>query len=407
VRRAPVDPEVRGRVHRQHVDPVDDPARLEALQGTGLLDTDPEPEFDRITRLVQRAIGVPVVLVSLVDRHRQFFKASIGLDLRETPLSHSFCQHVVREVAPLMVRDARQDDRVRENLAVEDLDVIAYAGVPLVLPGGQPIGSLCAIDSVPRDWTDEDLATLQDTAEVVIAELALRETLRRERRVADALQHAMLPERPPSFDGLDIAARYRPAAGAIGGDFYDVFRRGSDVVLVIGDVEGKGIEAAAAAAQLRHAIRGLALEGHGPGALLCALNDEVEARFDIGHASVVVAELDPRDRWLTWAGAGHPPGVLVEDGRARELRLNQQPLLGAVARPPDQHELELRPGATILLATDGLLERPGHALEEALVLLRTTAESCAEDPHRLCDTALETLGTGSDDIAVLAARLAG
>ena len=148
-----------------------------------MLDTPPEPAFDRLTELVRTVLGVPVSLVSLIDRERQFFKSQQGLpepwcSLRETPLSHSFCQHVVDQEAPLQIADARAAPLVRDNLAIDDLSVVAYLGVPLSTPDGAIIGSLCAIDSEPRVWTDRDLSALAALAGSVMTEIAVRHHLR-------------------------------------------------------------------------------------------------------------------------------------------------------------------------------------------------------------------------------------
>ncbi|UWR21193.1 GAF domain-containing protein [Sulfitobacter sp. S190] len=157
-------------------------ARLTALDATGLMDTPPEEAFDRAVRLATRMLGTPVGLVSLVDGERQFFKAQTGLpdataEARETPLSHSFCQHVVAADAPLVIRDAREDPLVQENLAIPDLGVIAYLGIPIHAPDGHVLGSFCAIQSEPRDWTTDEREILEDIASVVETEILLRSAL--------------------------------------------------------------------------------------------------------------------------------------------------------------------------------------------------------------------------------------
>lgn len=162
---------------------VEDEARLRALRDTGVLDSHTELVFDRLTGLVRRLLGVPVSLVSLVDRHRQFFKSAIGLpepwaSARETPLSHSFCKHVVGDDTPLLVADAREHPMLRDNAAITELSVVAYAGMPLRTPEGHVLGSLCAIDSSPRVWSDDELATLADLAAIASDELALRRRAR-------------------------------------------------------------------------------------------------------------------------------------------------------------------------------------------------------------------------------------
>ncbi|GAB5519820.1 MAG: hypothetical protein RhofKO_20710 [Rhodothermales bacterium] len=151
---------------------------------TRLLDTPPEESFDRVTRLVTRLLHVPVALVSLVDDDRQFFKSAQGLpapwsDQRETPLTHSFCQHVVQAEQTLAVEDARDHPLVHDSLAITDLNVIAYLGVPLYAPDGHAIGALCAIDGSPRCWSQLELTTLRELADFVMTEIDLREQMRR------------------------------------------------------------------------------------------------------------------------------------------------------------------------------------------------------------------------------------
>ena len=164
---------------------LSEPVRLAALENTKLMDSEADAGFDRLTSLATRLLGAPVSLVSLVDDRRQFFKSNCGLpDLRETPLSHSFCQHVVIHAKPLIVNDSRLDPLVRDNLAVKDLNVIAYLGIPLLSPDGEPLGSFCAIDSKPRDWSDEDVATMTDLAKTVETEISLRLALEDARKSA-------------------------------------------------------------------------------------------------------------------------------------------------------------------------------------------------------------------------------
>ena len=212
---------------------LDSPARLDALERTELLDSLPEPAFDRLVALGSRLMGTPVNLVSLVDDRRQFFKAQCGLPApydteRQTPLTHSFCQHVVTSDAPLVVTDSRRDARVAGNGAIEDLSVIAYLGVPIRAPGGEVLGSFCAIQSEPRDWTDDELRLLADLAASVESEIALRlevgarEAERRTyERILDELPLGLSVAR--RADGTHrfsnaIARRLYPANGLIGPD---------------------------------------------------------------------------------------------------------------------------------------------------------------------------------------------
>lgn len=161
------------------LDPITNAERLAALRRLVLLDTPAEAAFDRLTTLATRVLGVPVALVTLVDLDRQFFKSCLGLPepwatARETPLSHSFCQHAVAAREPFVVEDARAHPLVRANLAIRDLGVIAYLGIPLITADGHALGSFCAIDGRPRVWTPDDIATLTDLAALVMTEIELR-----------------------------------------------------------------------------------------------------------------------------------------------------------------------------------------------------------------------------------------
>jgi len=179
---------------------VGDAQRLALLRSTGLLDAPSHPVLERFTREAARLLKVPVALVSLVDGNRQFFQCAVGLPdpwatRRETPLSHSFCQHVVAMEGPLVVDDASAHPLVAENLARRDLGVEAYAGVPITLRG-LVIGSLCAIDTAPRSWSRDEVDLLRGLGEALNRELKIRvregegaEEAGRRRRDAGAAQH--------------------------------------------------------------------------------------------------------------------------------------------------------------------------------------------------------------------------
>lgn len=153
-------------------------ARLESLRRTGL-DAAADPTFDRFASMVRTVLNVPVALVSLVSDDRQVFPGACGLgdpwaQARQTPLSHSFCRHVVETAEPLVVIDARNDPRVQGNLAITELGVVGYAGMPLTDADGLVLGSLCAIDTEPRRWTDGELTLLADLAAACSDSLRLR-----------------------------------------------------------------------------------------------------------------------------------------------------------------------------------------------------------------------------------------
>jgi PAS domain S-box-containing protein len=174
---------------------LDSPVRLAALRDTALLDTPPEEAFDRLTRLAARWLAAPVALVSLVDAERQFFKSCVGLpepwaSRRESPLSRSFCQHVVTSGEPLVVEDARLHPLVRDNPAIRELGVIAYLGFPLMVAPGLSLGSLCVIDTKPRSWTADEMQVLSDLAAAATSEIVLRSEIAERKRVEAELRES-------------------------------------------------------------------------------------------------------------------------------------------------------------------------------------------------------------------------
>jgi GAF domain-containing protein len=156
--------------------------RVAALERTGLLDTPAEEPFDRLTRLAARLFKTPIALVTLIDKDRQFLKSALGVPepwqtRREMPLSYSFCKHAVHTGEPLIIPDARKEPAFRDNPAVRELSVVAYAGVPLMV-SGFALGAFCVIDSEPREWSYDDVQILKDLAGCVMREIDLRTRLR-------------------------------------------------------------------------------------------------------------------------------------------------------------------------------------------------------------------------------------
>jgi serine phosphatase RsbU (regulator of sigma subunit) len=376
-----------------------------------------DPALDRLARLASRLLGVPVALVSLVDVDEQVFPGRSGIELRSTPLSHSFCKTVVAERSVVTTADAREDPRFAANPAIQDLGVIAYAGWPLMTASGEALGALCAIDTMPHEWSAEDIATLHDLADAAVAELDGRaarilaeEALTREHHTAATLQHALLPDSLPSLPGVRIAARYAPAVNLIGGDWYDAFRLpGARLGLAIGDVVGHGIDAAATTVQLRNALRGAALEDPDPGYVMGRLSDLAHVVPVAEFSSAAYGVLDVEARTWTWARAGHL-AMLVRDASA--TRFEAGPFGILLAGDPvgtryatATHVLE--PGTTLVLYTDGLVERREARADERVEQLRWLVEHGPEDPEHLCQTLVERMVQpgAADDVAVVAVTI--
>ena len=186
--------------------PADEARRLQVLLDLNLLDTPPEARFDRITRLAARLFNVPIAMVSLVDAERQWFKSRVGVDIPETPRAASFCAHAILQDDVMVVRDARQDERFAHFESVQSEDPIRfYAGSPIAIGEEYRIGTLCIIDSVPRDFNDDERALLRDLGGIVANEVAameLKAAAERQRRSEHAVR-ALLDHLPDGVLLLD------------------------------------------------------------------------------------------------------------------------------------------------------------------------------------------------------------
>lgn len=345
--------------------PENEAARLEALGRYDILDTLPETAFDDITHLAARICEAPVALVSLVDAARQWFKSKVGLEISETPLDRSFCAHALLQSEFLHVPDTRRDARFADNpLVIGPPHLRFYAGQTLVNAEGHPLGALCVLDYVPRALTDTQQETLRVLGRQVMAQLELRRHWAREKRIAETLQRAML--RPPEegeFPGLEVAPIYEAAwdEANVGGDFFDLFALpGGRVALVVGDVSGKGLDAAARTAEVRYALRVYLREHSSPEAALARLNAYLCAGADpegVAFVALTLAVVDPIGGAVTLAMAGaEPPLVARGDGRVEVLETGGL-LLGI--DPEGSYRvtrLRLAPGDLLLLMTDGIIE---------------------------------------------------
>ena len=150
--------------------------RLAVLAAYQVMDTPPDPVLDTLTRLASRLVGVPVSLVSLLDDHRQWFKSRHGLGVTQTPREVAFCDQVVRSGEAMVVPDAAADPRFRDNpLVTGEPHVRFYAGVPLRVPQGEVLGTLCAIDYAPRTLDAEQLQVLRELADLAVRQLVLHQ----------------------------------------------------------------------------------------------------------------------------------------------------------------------------------------------------------------------------------------
>ncbi|MCK2212346.1 SpoIIE family protein phosphatase [Actinomadura sp. ATCC 31491] len=268
----------------------------------------------------------------------------------------------------------------------------------------------------PWPFTSDDLLLVEDIARRAGLALDNARLYERQRRVAETMQRHLLPQLP-AVPGLELSARYVPAprASQVGGDWYDAFTLpDGGTALVIGDVVGHDLDAAAGMAQVCNMLRAYAaIQQESPAVILDRLDQAVGRMAQATMATVVLAHLQHTDddRWLlTWANAGHPPPLLIEhDGRTRFLESGHGPVLGTGIRPTrTDATVELPPRSAVLFYTDGLVESRTHILDTGLARLRRHAASLARRPlDHLCDVILDRVrpAENDDDVAMLALRV--
>jgi PAS domain S-box-containing protein len=296
----------------------------------------------------------------------------------------------------------------REAMLAKDDSLI---GVPL-LAEGEVTGVLVAGAEPPRAFSGEDLTLLRLAAERVGLAIAHARVYEREHRIAETLQRSLLPDRLPDLPGLEVAARYLPAASEaeVGGDWYDVIPiAGGAVGLVMGDVAGKGLAGASMVGRLRSALRAYALEGHDGGRVVERLNRLLWTEAEESQmATMLYLIVDPAASTVRWVNAGHPPPLVLGGGEVHFLKGDASVPLGVLPFPTyEEVTAPMEPGKSLLLYTDGLVERPGEHIDDGLAELAERAREAPEDPQGLLDHLLATLvpsGGAADDVALLTLR---
>jgi diguanylate cyclase (GGDEF)-like protein/PAS domain S-box-containing protein len=195
--------------------PADEAERLSSLQRLCLLDTPPAEGFDAVTRLAATILKVPILVVSLVDANRVWYKSRVGLGARESPRHGSFCSQAVFQRQPLIVRDASKDPRFADNMLVTGLQRIrSYLGIPLYTPGRQPIGALCAMDAQVRAFGEREVAVLVEFAKIIEEFLGAREFAS---KADGVLQYAIEREKPfrETFEQAAVGIVHTTLTGAV------------------------------------------------------------------------------------------------------------------------------------------------------------------------------------------------
>jgi sigma-B regulation protein RsbU (phosphoserine phosphatase) len=435
-------------------DEVVEVGRMEAVRRYDILDTPPDGAFDRVAALAARLFDVPVATVTIVDEDRIWFKAAHGLDgVSEIGRDPGLCGSAVLRDDALVIPDTLLDDVACGNpLVTGPLGVRFYAAAPITTTDGHKLGTVNVLDTKPRSITSEQTATLTDLAAIVMDEMELRlsalRTVRQEQRAAEAeraareqaerdkaaiasfastLQRTLLPPALPTVPGLELACHYHTASvHDVGGDFYDVFPLPAGKWgLFLGDVCGKGAEAATITSLARYTLRASAQHTDDPVAVLEALNSALLADVWAGSrfCTAFFATLTPDAAGgftVELATGGHPPAYHLspappEAGPATHTRVEAVSPKGGMligAFPGARFAsttLHLAPGQALLLYTDGLTE--AHTStdtmlgDEGLTAFLTARPASCGAAQLVQDTVglLDALPEGaSDDVALLA-----
>lgn len=389
--------------------PSDEIERLAALRHYEILDTDPEEAFDDLTHLASFICGAPISLVSLIDEDRQWFKSKVGIEGEEAPRELAFCAHAIMGREILEVPNASLDERFAANpLVTGEMGIRFYAGSPLVNEAGLALGTLCVIDRVPRELSEEQRAALAVLSRQVMAQIELRRKLsdlraamrernrledeklvrdqeiERDLRFAREFQQSLMPQSYPPVDAHSDALRlqfhhiYKPAL-SLGGDFFDVIKLSeSRAGVFVADVMGHGARSALITAILRTLLQDTARRTDDPAELLGLMNtrfyDIVQGSNQFVFASAFYLVVDAEKRVAHYASAGHPAPVLANRHSASVefLSLDPQATLAttdaALGMEPDStyggFSRPVEAGDMFFLFTDGVVEAPDRDMEE-------------------------------------------
>jgi PAS domain S-box-containing protein len=371
---------------------------------------------------VQRISDAALATLAFDDLVRELLTRTVEALTVDTAaiVLHASAEHntVVYQAAGAVDGGARVQRRDDPDEADGDAllggPVTSTMQAPLVVDG-QEIGALHVGTLFARRFSADDHALLELAADRAALGIQRARLFQQEHRIAEELQRSLLPDQLPAVPGLSTAARYF-AAGAgsqVGGDWYDtVVQPDGRLLLVIGDVAGRGIAAASTMGQLRSALRAYALDGHSPSSLLERLNAFQIGLRNRGMTTVMLVSVDPSTGDLRFAKAGHPPALVVDAaGEATWLDGITGVPLGAIDDPVyTEGSATLTPGSTLVLYTDGLVELRGEPLDRGFERLRKATIGAPDDIDALCDAILEgTLANPSadDDVTLLVLRMAG
>ncbi|HEY2318935.1 MAG TPA: SpoIIE family protein phosphatase [Solirubrobacteraceae bacterium] len=331
--------------------------------------------LDALLVRVRETLKVDTVAILLYDAATDELVARAAKGIEEEveagvrlPLGQGFAGRIAAERVAIFIPDVDHADIL--NPILRQKGIQSLLGIPLIVEG-EMIGVLHVGSLRRREFGPRDLAVLQVAAARAapgIERARLLSALEREHRVAMILQRSLLPKRLANVVGVETAARYLPASDEVGGDWYDVFElaRGR-LGVAIGDVVGHGVGAAALMGQLRTALHAYAMHDLGPAKTLELVDRYVQSMPDYAMATASYAVIEPDTGEVKIASAGHLPAIVVGRDGGRVVEIAPSAPLGAFSYGRVQeHELVVEPGETLVLYTDGLIERPGTPLTDSI-----------------------------------------
>jgi PAS domain S-box-containing protein len=396
---------------------------MQKLVDAALADPRYEGILEKLVTEVRGVLGADAATILLAgDDERLTVAASSGAEPPETegeavePVSIAMGEGFAGRVASAqeaMLADGPPPEDLPDPV-LRALHIESLIGVPLVVEK-RVTGVLVVASVAPRRFSPEDLTLLRLAADRVALAILHARVYEREHRIAETLQLSLLPDpdKLPTIPGLEVAARYKAAAAEaeVGGDWFDVIPTPSGGVgLVMGDVAGKGLAAASMVGRLRSALRAYALEGHDPAHAVEQLNRLVWAEASESQmATMLYVVVEPGESRIDWVNAGHLAPLLVNGADTLAfLEGNGSVPLGVLPFPSyEKVSATMEPGSSIVLYTDGLIERPGEHLDDGMAALAARVREAPADPKEMCKYLLRTLVPvegAPDDVAILALR---
>jgi serine phosphatase RsbU (regulator of sigma subunit)/anti-sigma regulatory factor (Ser/Thr protein kinase) len=388
--------------------------RLQRVSDAALAHLTVDELLDELLLRVREILDADTAAVLLLDKSKNELVARSAKGIEEEvergvriPVGKGFAGRIAAERRPIMLD--RVDGSTVLNPILFQKGIRSLLGVPL-LAHGDVVGVMHIGTTTPRTFSEDEVELLQLVGDRVALALQVR-LADRARVVIDAFQRTFMPDVLPQVPGLRIATRYLPASSAvgIGGDWYDAFSLPSgEIVFVIGDVAGHGMDAASLMGKMRNALRAQALGGGSPRDIVTRA-DRFHRHFGQGELlTLLVGVVAPDLGTFRFVSAGHSPPLLVApEGASFPSRERSNPPIGfGEASTFVEEVLPLNPGTSVMLFTDGLIERRDESLDAGLERLRSTAERMVKGQNlneAVADLVEQVLGVGrpTDDVALV------